>query len=742
MDAAGDSERNDAASPSSPIPAGPHHAALNRQISGSKKSALTRTLDCDPDRNEFTIAMEYLHPEKFDSSTIPDSGTAGQTASQSRLRIEQEVAMIFESLSPDLDSHLRHAEPIEPTKQLDDSEPESHDMITATVSAPSIASSCHVEPSLDEYTAPSCDNFHMRWLCEEPEDPVPYIESAPLRKMTATDSSSGESALLEFFLQDLKCSCSNGTFVLCRACYMNDEWCHGDTHTLDQWVFPVDDQELNMPEEYIPEFFFCVEKSIRRFRSAHTLPTCTTYSLLSPEDSVLLDEERLQYKGSVMITVLDFTVLFSVSRYLFGPVRSAVQLTKNLQDLSITGFTDIQVGILELFQKTECDDIDALVFSPVNSGKSTAALLGLIMKASIKNDKSAIAYMSPEDFAEVQGRSCRAPFAIIVCPTRDLAIEIFKRAWYLCYNTNVKPVLSIGGNDDLTVGDILIGTTGKLNRIAKDRMTGPAQYVVIEQASDMLQDGSRRTLHRLLYENGAADCNTKFRCLFGDEDFTEHTRENYEKLVGSSAWHNPESPRFVTESFEPEVFPGEQVHQHFFNVENHYMDLVSRLTKALHRNDKVRAVVFTKTTEDCDILEDLLSRRLDDGFRKVRARGNNMSPRQREVNVEALRRGQCQVLITTGSLALGVKIINVTHVIHFTLPRDEKKDKSKLFVEYLQRNGMGGLSNHKITTWAYYDEEDEKLFTYLTRHLLEVQQATSEVEVLEKFYNGETIMPH
>ncbi|KAF9640135.1 hypothetical protein BFW01_g11941 [Lasiodiplodia theobromae] len=386
MDAAGNSERNDAASPSSPIPAGPHHAALNRQTSSSKKSTLTRTLDCDPDRHEFTIAMEYLHPEKFDSSTIPDSGTAGQTTSQSRLRIEQEVAMIFESLSPDLDSHLRHAEPIEPTNQLDDSvkastpipdtlainfritdtanlqEPESHDMITATVSAPSITSSCHVEPSLDEYTAPSCDNFHMRWLWDDPEDPVPYIESAPSQKTTAKDSSSGESALPEFFLQDLKCSCSNGTFVLCRACYMNDEWCHGDAHTLDQWVFPVDDQGLKMPDEYIPEFFFCVEKSIRRFRSAHTLPTCTTYSLLSPEDSVLLDEERLQYKGSVMITVLEFTILFPVSRYLFGPVRSAVQLTKNLQDLSITGFTDIQVGILELFKKTEYDYIDALVF--------------------------------------------------------------------------------------------------------------------------------------------------------------------------------------------------------------------------------------------------------------------------------------------------------------------------------------------------------------------------------------------
>ncbi|KAB2576095.1 ATP-dependent RNA helicase DED1 [Lasiodiplodia theobromae] len=647
MDAAGDSERNDAASPSSPIPAGPHHAALNRQISGSKKSALTRTLDCDPDRNEFTIAMDCLHPEKFDSSTLPDSGTAGQTASQSRLWIEQEVAMIFGSLSPDLDSHLRHAEPIEPTNQLDDSvkastpipdtlainfritdtanpqEPESHDMITATVSAPSITSSCHVEPSLDEYTAPSCDNFHMRWLWDDPEDPVPYIESAPSQKTTAKDSSSGESALPEFFLQDLKCS-----------------------------------------------------------------------------------------------------------------------LTKNLQDLGITGFTLIQADILRLIEKTIYNDADAVIFSSTNSGKSTAVLLGLIMDASIKNDKAAIAYRSPGDFAEVQRRSCRAPFAIIVCPTRDLAIDIFRRAWYLCHNTNVKPVLSIGGNGDLTVGDILIGTTGKLNRIAKDRMIGPAQYVVIEQASDMLQDSSRRILHRLLYENGAADCNTKFMCLFGGEDFVQNLRENYEKLIGSLTWGSPDSPRYITQRCQTRPFNGGQVHQHFFKVENHYMDLVSRLTKALHRNDKVKAVVFTKTTEDCDVLEDLLSHRIDDGLRKVRARGNNMSPRQREVNVESLRRGQCQILVTTGSLALGVKIVNVTHVIHFTLPRDEKKDESKLFAEYLQRIGMGGLSDHEITSWAYYDEKDERLFRFLAAHLVHSEQATSIEEVLEKFENGETIMPH
>lgn len=714
MDAADDSERNDAASPSSPIPANPHHTTL---MSSSKKPALARALDCDSDSNEFAVAMDHLPRKKLRSFTIQDTSTA---------------------------------KPLEPG---------NHAMITATVSAPSITSSCHVEPSSGENDGPPC-YLHCPW--DDPEATrKPCIESAPPQKLTATDSSSAENALPEFFLQDLKCSvcdhgfaktrsgwfhcsqCSTGIFVLCRTCYTNDKWCYGDTHTLDQWVFPIGEGEkLNMPDEYIPEFFFRVEKSIRRFRSAHTLPTCTTYSLLSPEDSILLEEERLQYKGSVTCTVVDHMPTFPVSDYLFGPVRSMVQLTKNLRALSIDGLTEVQMEILELFEETKYDDVDAIVFSSANSGKSTAVLLGLIMKASIKNDKAAIAYRSLGDFGEAQGRSCRAPFAIIVCPTRDLAIEIFRKAWYLCCNTNFKPVLSIDGNDDLTVGDILIGTTGKLNRIATDRMIGPAQYVVIEQASDMLQDCSRRVLHRLLYDNGAADCNTKFRCLFGDEDFTTDIKQNYKHLIGSVAWYGPDHPRYITPDFDTEPFTGELVHQHFLKFDNPYMDLVSRLTKALYRNDKVRAVIFTETAEDCDVLEDLLSRRIDDGVRKVRARSNNMSPRQQEVNVESLKRGQCQILVTTGSLALGVKMVNVTHVIHFMLPRDKKKDKSKLFAEYLQRIGMGGLSDYKVTSWAYYDEKDEKLFTLLADYLVELKQATWVEEVLWKFENGETIMPH
>lgn len=103
------------------------------------------------------------------------------------------------------------------------------------------------------------------------------------------------------------------------------------------------------------------------------------------------------------------------------------------------------------------------------SGKTAAFLIPILSKLMGKAKKLAAPRPYVEDFNPAQHAVCAEPLVLIICPTRELATQIFDEARRLCYRSMLRPCVAYGGaplrlqREDLQKGcDILIGTPGRI----------------------------------------------------------------------------------------------------------------------------------------------------------------------------------------------------------------------------------------------------------------------------------------
>lgn len=116
-------------------------------------------------------------------------------------------------------------------------------------------------------------------------------------------------------------------------------------------------------------------------------------------------------------------------------------------------------------------DIDIVAVAQTGSGKTAAYMIPIISKLMGKVDKIGgprVDTRAPNYDPEIN--KVRAePLVIIVCPTRELAVQIYDEARRLSYRSKLRPVVAYGGfpvrNNIQQLGkgcDILIGTPGRL----------------------------------------------------------------------------------------------------------------------------------------------------------------------------------------------------------------------------------------------------------------------------------------
>lgn len=147
------------------------------------------------------------------------------------------------------------------------------------------------------------------------------------------------------------------------------------------------------------------------------------------------------------------------------------------------------------------------------SGKTAAYLIPVLNKLMGKAKKVAAPRPNPAEYRPGIDSIVRAePLVCIVCPTRELAIQIFMEARKLCYRSMLRPCVIYGGGplryqiDQLSLGcDILIATPGRLidfmdrpNNLTLRRL----KYMVIDEADEMLHDDWEDDLNKILGGGG------------------------------------------------------------------------------------------------------------------------------------------------------------------------------------------------------------------------------------------------
>lgn len=308
----------------------------------------------------------------------------------------------------------------------------------------------------------------------------------------------------------------------------------------------------------------------------------------------------------------------------------------------------------------EAQGRDLIVSSKTGSGKTVA--FGLAMAPALIEDGAPVG---------------RAPLALIIAPTRELALQVSKELQWLYADTALRVVTCVGGMDPmkerraLSAGaQIVVGTPGRLRdhleRGALDLSS--LRVAVLDEADEMLDMGFREELEEIL-------------------DATPGQRRT---LLFSATMPRPIvalAKRYQKDALRIETLGDKEGHQDiaYQAVAVSPTDIEHAVVNLLRFHEPETAILFCATREAVRRLHASLTER---GFHAVALSGEH-SQNERNQALQALRDQRARVCVATDVAARGIDLPSVSLVIHVELPRD---------AEALQhRSGRTGRAGRKGT---------------------------------------------
>ncbi len=272
--------------------------------------------------------------------------------------------------------------------------------------------------------------------------------------------------------------------------------------------------------------------------------------------------------------------------------------------------------------------------------------------------------------------------ALILAPTRELAVQIHKDAQFLSKATGLKTGLAYGGegyDKQLAVleqgVDILIGTTGRVIDYVKQGIVrlDNIQTVVLDEADRMFDLGFIRDIRYLLR-----------RCPKATERLTLLFSATLSYKVRELAFEDMNAPEYI--EIEPEQKTGHNIQEELFYPANN--DKIPLLLTLIEEEWPDRAIVFANTKHQC---EEIWRYLVADGHRVALLTGD-VPQKKRLSLLKQFTDGDLDILVATDVAARGLHIPDVTHVFNFDLP-DDKED----YVHRIGRTGRAGKSGASIS---------------------------------------------
>ncbi|MGL4826042.1 MAG: ATP-dependent RNA helicase RhlB [Vibrionaceae bacterium] len=276
----------------------------------------------------------------------------------------------------------------------------------------------------------------------------------------------------------------------------------------------------------------------------------------------------------------------------------------------------------------------------------------------------------------------RSPRAIIMAPTRELALQIYNDAQPLLESTALKAGLAYGGESydkqqaALENGvDILIGTTGRIIDFVKQQVINlrAIQVMVLDEADRMFDLGFIKDIRFLLRRMPPPD--ERLNMLFS---------ATLSYRVQELAFEHMTAPQHVV--VEPEQKTGHRIKEELFYPSN--SDKMRLLQTLIEEEWPECAVIFANTKHRC---EDIWGHLAADGLRVGLLTGD-VAQKKREQILQQFTQGNLDLLVATDVAARGLHIPKVTHVFNYDLP-DDCED----YVHRIGRTGRAGASGHSIS---------------------------------------------
>lgn len=337
---------------------------------------------------------------------------------------------------------------------------------------------------------------------------------------------------------------------------------------------------------------------------------------------------------------------------------------KMLESLGKKGFeepTPIQELTIPFLLKKEKDVIGQ---AQTGTGKTGAFAIPLIEN------------IAPQD---VKGKIGK-PKAVILAPTRELAIQVAEEMNSLSYDRDLKIVAIYGGQpierqiSRIQRGvDIVVGTPGRiLDHLERKTLDfAGLEYVVLDEADEMLNMGFVEDIEKIL-----KGTNSEKRMLL----FSATMPPNILKLAKSYM------SDYEIVSVKKDEIAKKNINQIYFEVS--HGEKFEALYRIIDIEEYFYGVVFCRTKIDAQEISDKLLLR---GCR-VEALHGDVSQSQREKILSKFKSKKITILVATDVAARGIDVDHLTHVINYSLPQDPES-----YVHRIGRTGRAGRSGTAIT---------------------------------------------
>ncbi|MBI1649171.1 DEAD/DEAH box helicase [Hyphomicrobium sulfonivorans] len=318
--------------------------------------------------------------------------------------------------------------------------------------------------------------------------------------------------------------------------------------------------------------------------------------------------------------------------------------------------TAVQLAVLEADKASR----DLLVSAQTGSGKTVA--FGLAIAPTLLGEGETLP-------------PAGAPMALIIAPTRELAMQVQRELDWLYKDAGAKVVTCVGGMDvrtearQLNFGaHIVVGTPGRLrDHLERGRLDlSKLSAVVLDEADEMLDLGFREDLEYILDDTPAERQTLLFSATMPRE---------IETLAGQ---YQRDAVRIQT------VNKNEQhadIEYQAMRVAPH--DVEHAVVNVLRFHEARAAIVFCATRESVKRLHARLNER---GFSAVALSGE-LTQGERTNALQSLRAGHARVLVATDVAARGLDLPDLALVIHAELPNDAET--------LLHRSGRTGRAGNK-----------------------------------------------
>ncbi len=278
-------------------------------------------------------------------------------------------------------------------------------------------------------------------------------------------------------------------------------------------------------------------------------------------------------------------------------------------------------------------------------------------------------------------RGQKSPQALVLAPTRELALQVAEAFEKYAANLNGVSVLPVYGGQGYGVQlsalrrgvDIVVGTPGRImDHLEKGTLDlTQLRFLVLDEADEMLNMGFAEDVETILADTP----DTKQVALFSA------TMPSSIRRISKKYLNDP-----VEVTVKNKTTTASNITQRYLIVS--FPQKIDAITRILEVENFEAMIIFARTKQATEELAEKLRAR---GF-SAQAINGDVAQVQRERTVNQLKAGKLDILVATDVAARGLDVERISHVVNYDIPTDTES-----YVHRIGRTGRAGRSGDAIS---------------------------------------------